>query len=59
MKPFYVALRSKSSNVLCYFDFTAGKEKSCIAKLEKQSKEKGLRAIVSKLTSLEYLLAPE
>ncbi len=54
MKPFYVALRSKSSNVLCYFDFTAG-----IAKLEKQSKEKGLRAIVSKLTSLEYLLAPE
>ncbi len=59
MKPFYVALRYKSSNVLCCFDFTVGKEKSWQRELRKQSNENRLRAIVSKLTSLEYLLALE
>ncbi len=53
MKPFYVALRyiiTKSSNVLCCFDFTAGKEKRVIqAKLNKhwkQSKDNGFRLSV-------------
>ncbi len=70
MKPFYVALTyiiTKSSNVFCCFDFTAGTEKSwhrvIQAKLNKkwkQSKDNGLRACQwYKLTSLEYLPAPE
>ena len=55
MKPFYVALRyiiTKSSNVLCCFDFTGGTEKSWHRVIQAKLKKIGNRV---KTTDLELV----
>ncbi len=55
MKPFYVALRyiiTKSSNVLCCFDFTAGTEKSRHRVIQAKLNKNGNRV---KTTDLELV----